>query len=113
MGTFFNLSHCRKSALQLSTNGNKSIKENIANIFGAKILTSLEPLSLKLEIDVRHIGGRRTIETIEVIGYVSKIAHGEGRSSTDRQFFYVNSRPCVQSKVSCLKVNLTLDREDL
>jgi DNA mismatch repair protein PMS2 len=90
---------CRKSTLQLSTNGNKTIRENITNVFGAKILTSLEPLSLKLEIDVRHVGGKRTKESIEVVGYVSKIAHGEGRSSSDRQFFYVNSRPCTQTKV--------------
>ena len=89
----------RRSALQLSTNGNKTIRDNIVNIYGAKSLTSLEPLNLKLDIDVRHIGGQKTTETIEVVGYVSKSAHGEGRSSSDRQFFYVNSRPCAQSKV--------------
>ena len=61
---------------------------------------SLEPLSLRLDIDIRHVGGKRTAESIEVVGYVSKIAHGEGRSSSDRQFFYVNSRPCTQTKVS-------------
>jgi len=53
-----------------------------------------------LEIDIRHIGGRRTTERIEVVGYVSKSAHGEGRSSSDRQFFYVNSRPCAQPKIA-------------
>jgi DNA mismatch repair protein PMS2 len=89
----------RKSTLQLSTNGNKTIRENITNVFGAKILTSLESLSMKVDIDVRHIGGKRTTESIEVVGYVSKSAHGEGRSSSDRQFFYVNSRPCIQPKV--------------
>ena len=86
--------------LQLSTNGNKTIRENITNVFGAKILASLEQLSFKLDIDVRHVGGKRSTEVVEVIGYVSKSAHGEGRSSADRQFFYVNSRPCVQPKVS-------------
>ena len=89
----------RKSTLQLSTNGNKTIRENIANVFGARSLSSLEQLNLHLEIDVRHIGGQRTTENIEVVGYVSKAAHGEGRSSSDRQFFYVNSRPCLQPKV--------------
>lgn len=89
----------RKSTLQLSTNGNNTIRENITNIFGAKILASLEPLSFKLDIDVRHIGGKRTTESVEVVGYISKCAHGEGRSSSDRQFFYVNSRSCIQPKV--------------
>lgn len=89
-----------KSTLQLSTNGNKTIRENIANLFGSKLLTSLEPLNLKLEINIRHIGGRSSTETIEVVGYVSKCAHGEGRSSSDRQFFYVNLRPCTQPKIA-------------
>ena len=86
--------------LQLSTNGNKTIRENITNVFGAKILASLEQLSFKLDIDVRHVGGKRSTNVVEVVGYVSKSVHGEGRSSADRQFFYVNSRPCVQPKVS-------------
>src|ERR1700730_4380850 len=76
----------RKNNVQLSSNGNGTIRENITNVFGAKILNSLEPLNLHLEIDIKHIGGRRTTETIEVVGYISKSAHGEGRSSSDRQF---------------------------
>jgi DNA mismatch repair protein PMS2 len=99
----------RKNALQLSTSGNKTIRENITNIFGAKSLLSLEPLSLNLEIDVRHIGGKRTNENIEVVGYVSKRSHGEGRSSSDRQFFFVNSRSCTQPKVPVFRVWLMLD----
>jgi DNA mismatch repair protein PMS2 len=95
--------------MQLSTSGNKTIRENITNIFGAKSLLSLESLSLNLEIDVRHIGGKRTTEKIEVVGYVSKSAHGEGRSSSDRQFFFVNSRPCTQPKVSTSWVLLIVD----
>lgn len=82
-------------------------------MFGAKILTSLEPLSLKLDIDVRHIGGQRTTESIEVMGYVSKSAHGEGRSSSDRQFFYVNSRPCIQPRVLESMIWLILDCKDI
>jgi DNA mismatch repair protein PMS2 len=77
------------------------------------MLTSLEPLSLKLNIDVRHIGGKRTNETIDVVGYISKSAHGEGRSSSDRQFFYVNSRPCVQPRVLGVIDSLMLDCKDI
>ena len=84
-------------------NGNKTIRENITNVFGVKSLASLEQLNLHLEIDVRHIGGGRTSQKIEVVGYISKAAHGEGRSSSDRQFFYVNSRPCIQPKVILCK----------
>ena len=33
-------------------------------------------------------------------GHVSSCVHGEGRSSGDRQFVYVNKRPCDLPKVS-------------
>lgn len=32
-------------------------------------------------------------------GFISSCAHGNGRSTTERQFFYVNSRPCEPNKV--------------
>lgn len=32
-------------------------------------------------------------------GFVSKCAHGQGRSSTDRQFIFINGRPCDSAKV--------------
>lgn len=36
---------------------------------------------------------------VEFTGYISSCAHGSGRSSTDRQFFFVNNRPCEPTKV--------------
>ncbi|KAI9582399.1 mismatch repair endonuclease PMS2 [Glossina fuscipes] len=36
----------------------------------------------------------------ELEGYISSCAHGSGRSSKDRQFFYVNSRPCDLKNIS-------------
>lgn len=35
-----------------------------------------------------------------VDGYISEPLAGKGRSSTDRQYFYVNGRPCEFTKVS-------------
>ncbi|XP_069342685.1 mismatch repair endonuclease PMS2 isoform X13 [Eulemur rufifrons] len=37
-----------------------------------------------------------------VSGFISQCAHGVGRSSTDRQFFFINRRPCDPAKVSRL-----------
>lgn len=34
-----------------------------------------------------------------ITGFVSQGDHGVGRSATDRQFFFVNSRPCDPHKV--------------
>lgn len=36
---------------------------------------------------------------VRVSGLISKFVVGGGRSGTDRQFFYVNGRPCAPSKV--------------
>lgn len=33
-------------------------------------------------------------------GYVSSCVHGEGRNAADRQFLFVNKRPCDNSKVN-------------
>ena len=37
-----------------------------------------------------------------VNGYISRIDHGCGRSSLDRQFYFVNKRPCDIAKISRL-----------
>ncbi|XP_077852258.1 LOW QUALITY PROTEIN: mismatch repair endonuclease PMS2 [Macaca mulatta] len=37
-----------------------------------------------------------------ISGFISQCAHGVGRSSTDRQFFFINRRPCDPAKVSRL-----------
>ena len=36
----------------------------------------------------------------KITGYISKPDHGMGRSSADRQFLYINKRPCELGKVS-------------
>jgi len=41
-------------------------------------------------------------------GYVSSCVHGEGRSAADRQFFFVNKRPCDNPKVNVMD---SLDRQ--
>nr|XP_054970943.1 mismatch repair endonuclease PMS2 isoform X4 [Pan paniscus] len=39
-----------------------------------------------------------------ISGFISQCTHGVGRSSTDRQFFFINRRPCDPAKV-CRLVN--------
>lgn len=34
-----------------------------------------------------------------ITGFVSRGDHGAGRSATDRQFFFINNRPCDPVKV--------------
>lgn len=47
----------------------------------------------------RSQGYKNVIQPIEFTGFISSCAHGSGRSSGDRQFYFVNSRPCEPSKV--------------
>lgn len=90
-----------KRIVLFSTKGNKTTRENIINVFGAKTMSALLALDLKLELELtsgpgQHRGAQDDNGTNEVLvkGYVSKPVHGEGRQTPDRQMFYVNSRPC-------------------
>ena len=37
--------------------------------------------------------------TVKVRGLISKFAVGGGRTGSDRQYFYINGRPCNPGKV--------------
>ncbi|KAJ3475445.1 hypothetical protein NLG97_g9457 [Lecanicillium saksenae] len=87
-----------KRILLFSTKGNQTTKDNIINIFGAKTMTALVALDLKLEI-VPTTSALTSTEAdaskeVQVLGHVSRPVHGEGRQTPDRQMFFVNGRPC-------------------
>ncbi|XP_028177970.1 mismatch repair endonuclease PMS2 [Ostrinia furnacalis] len=44
-------------------------------------------------------GYKNIVKPIQFNGFISSCAHGSGRSSTDRQFYFVNSRPCEPTKI--------------
>jgi DNA mismatch repair protein PMS2 len=39
-------------------------------------------------------------DNYKISGYVSTCQHGEGRSKADRQFFFINQRPCDLASMS-------------
>ncbi|XP_072044566.1 mismatch repair endonuclease PMS2-like [Amphiura filiformis] len=89
------------------THGNTSTKENIINIFGPKQLQNvleLEQVCPDTEISEEY--GLKTTQSnqdlFRISGYISKPDHRDGRSSTDRQFYFINKRPCDFPKVSKL-----------
>ncbi|XP_075168627.1 mismatch repair endonuclease PMS2 isoform X2 [Haematobia irritans] len=107
----------------LQSHGSHDVLSNIGAIFGSRQVSDLLELKSPLhkssgelkEVDVlmqelRDELGDNTIrlkeEDIKQIlnskleGYISSCCHGSGRSSKDRQFFYVNSRPCDPKKIS-------------
>ncbi|KAF7901459.1 hypothetical protein EAF00_003680 [Botryotinia globosa] len=96
-----------KKTTIFSTKGNPTTRENIVNVFGAKTLTQLIPMDLRLELE--HTSGssqKRSTQIdgdtkgIRIIGHISRPATGEGRQTPDRQMFFVNSRPCGLPQVA-------------
>lgn len=90
-----------KRIVLFSTKGNKTTRENIINVFGAKTMTALVALDLKLQLEPTGGPGQKQItqggdhtQDVLILGFVSRPVHGEGRQTPDRQMFYVNSRPC-------------------
>ncbi|KPM35570.1 hypothetical protein AK830_g11004 [Neonectria ditissima] len=85
-----------------STRGNPTTRENIINIFGAKTMTVLVPLDLKLEMEPSAVSRgpqmgvqiSPTVGDVHIVGHVSRPSHGDGRQTPDRQMFFVNGRPC-------------------
>lgn len=103
-GIKFSVSHQTdkgKKTTVFSTKGNLHTKENIVNVFGAKMLTSLLPLDLELELEeisrysrkANH-HSRDTKNKIRIVGHISRPTSGENRQIPDRQMFFVNMRPC-------------------
>ncbi|XP_077980767.1 mismatch repair endonuclease PMS2-like [Glandiceps talaboti] len=96
-----------KKSVVVSTSGNSSIKENITNVFGPKQLQSIldfeqHPVTESVCEEYGLKYGQVNNDIFRVTGLVSKPDHGLGRSSTDRQFYFINNRPCDISKVSKL-----------
>ncbi len=100
-----------KKAAVFSTNANTTTKENIANVFGAKTLLTLIKLNLRLHMEPNKgplTQGARAWSTqamdrsMEVLvqGHISKPVFGEGRQVSDRQMFFVNSRPCALPQIA-------------
>ncbi|KAI5121002.1 hypothetical protein M0805_000463 [Coniferiporia weirii] len=95
-----------RKSVQLRTDGKPSLGASISSLWGPKQLESLTGLSLDLDVipektvlrrqgDLGH--GRST--KVQVRGLISKFSFNDGRTGSDRQFFFINGRPCNPSKI--------------
>lgn len=99
----------------ISTNGG-TMQENILNIFGTKQSNDLVAIKAITDsvseesLDTTEIREELTqlqengctglnMDRIKLVGYVSSCEHGKGRASKDRQFFFVNTRPCEPKNI--------------
>ncbi|XP_063076666.1 mismatch repair endonuclease PMS2 [Engraulis encrasicolus] len=89
----------------ICTSGSNSMRDNIGAVFGPKQLQSLLPFQQHsptdaVKEDYGLNGSEPPTDLFTITGFISKGDHGLGRSSTDRQFFFINKRPCDPPKVS-------------
>ncbi|PKK63762.1 DNA mismatch repair protein MutL [Rhizophagus irregularis] len=89
----------------LTTSGNNDLRDNIANIFGAKTLTQIIPLNIDMNVnrDMRLQKNEYDESegyTAHIVGYISKPMKGYGRGSNDRQYYFINGRPCNLPKMA-------------
>ncbi|KAM6423910.1 mismatch repair endonuclease PMS2 [Liasis olivaceus] len=94
-----------KKQAVVCTSGSSTLKENISTIFGQKQVQTLIPFAqLPPSGEVceeygLHFSDMPT-KLYTITGFVSRCNHGDGRSAADRQFFFINQRPCDPGKVS-------------
>lgn len=74
-----------------SSSGPRYLQANVAAIFGARASAALEPF----EVDISIEG-----TAARLCGLLSRPAPGCGRSSGDRQYFYINGRPWDSPKLA-------------
>ncbi|GIX91555.1 mismatch repair endonuclease PMS2 [Caerostris darwini] len=106
--TCSNISVKGKKTIVLSTNNSQCLKDNVISVFGDKQMKSLmeilqhSPSKAVLDEYFLPDSAAETSKTFKLEGFISKSTHGEGRSSSDRQFYFINGRPCDLPKVSKL-----------
>ncbi|XP_071444505.1 mismatch repair endonuclease PMS2 [Hetaerina americana] len=109
------------SSTIVATQGGESITDNIGCVFGHKQLMALidfkqkevtEEIMEEFGIKTRDTLNESGVEECEglekikvesspftITGCLSSCEHGKGRGAPDRQFFFINSRPCEPTKV--------------
>jgi len=87
----------------LHTQGSGSLRENMVNIFGTKQLSRLRPVVQEdlndEELAKANIRFHGSLPCVKLEGFISSPVHGEGRGAPDRQFYFVNNRPCDPTKL--------------
>lgn len=100
-----NFNKANKKSIIFQTTGKFSLSSSIASIFGSTANKSLVSLSLDLPVEIDPSLAKResitnTSFTVKLLGSISKPLFGYGRSTSDRQYFYINGRPCNLPKVA-------------
>ncbi|XP_018353711.1 PREDICTED: mismatch repair endonuclease PMS2 [Trachymyrmex septentrionalis] len=103
--TCSNLISGKLPKLIVATRNTDDVLSNVNSVFGKKSLDGIVKLELQPPdetiLQEYNLPNDITVD-FDWECYVSTCSHAIGRSSPDRQFFYVNGRPCDLAKVSKL-----------
>lgn len=94
----------KRTPVVCSSGSSGSMKENIGAVFGQKQLQNLIPfVQLPPSESVCEEYGLNRADVLSgfytITGYISQCDHGVGRCASDRQFYFINQRPCDPAKV--------------
>lgn len=107
--TCFNLISGKSPNLIVATRSTNNVLDNVNSVFGKKALDGIVKLELQapdeMTLQEYNLSDNVTVD-FDWECYVSVCDHAIGRSSPDRQFFYVNGRPCDLIKVGKLVNNV-------
>jgi hypothetical protein len=76
----------------------------LPSLFGSKQMGALRQIE-QAELSADELAeagwrGGQAAPPVRLTGWLSSCVHGEGRAAADRQFYYINSRPCDPARIS-------------
>ncbi|KAK4700264.1 DNA mismatch repair protein PMS2, partial [Phenoliferia sp. Uapishka_3] len=95
-----------KWTTHLQTQSAPTVRGNYSSLFTPKALAPMMELDLELDVAADKSvlkwseGASAGFTKVHVKGLISKPTTGSGRTSTNRQFYYVNGRPFTPTKVA-------------
>ncbi|KAF9244456.1 DNA mismatch repair protein MutL [Melanogaster broomeanus] len=109
--TVSNQTEAGRKIIQFKTDGTPSVRASVLALWGSKAFENIVELDLSFDVETEKSVQRRQgptsgqvndisiVTPVKVQGLISKFAVGAGRTSADRQYFFVNGRPYNPGKV--------------
>ncbi|KAJ9116412.1 hypothetical protein QFC22_004854 [Naganishia vaughanmartiniae] len=94
-----------KKTNHLRSDGKGSLRSAVSAVWGVAALESLIDVDISLEVEIDKAMAKREglevkSQTVRVTGLISASLFGSGRASSDRQYYYINGRPFVATKIA-------------
>ncbi|KAF8151454.1 histidine kinase-like ATPase [Crassisporium funariophilum] len=92
-------------SVQIRTLGTPSPRASVTALWGPKALDNIVDMDMTFEVERERIAVKRSQDhdaepvVVHLKGLISKFTVGAGRTGTDRQFFFINGRPCNLGKI--------------